>query len=119
MRDLVRGRILIIALAPALILLGCTSASKKEDQAKQIKDFEPRIGREYMLQAAWRGLPYHALLQAFGPPHIVLSIPGYRPLKTNIVVYGIRDGASNCIDAFTIVTPSNNTEEIVADYFCR
>jgi len=75
--------------------------------------------RERELQSSWRGKTYRDLLEAFGQPRVVMTVPGYRPLRTSVAVFGVRDQASRCIDAFTVVKHGTTGEWIVADYFCR
>ncbi len=82
-------------------------------------DGSPDLQREHTLQAMWRGQPYHSLIEAYGPAPLAMGVPGQPALKTSIMVYGVRDAATRCIDAFTVVQPSNSRELIVADYFCR
>ena len=79
----------------------------------------PQEQREFNLQAAWSGRSYEALVQAFGPPELIMDVPGFRQLRTSAVLYGVRDSASQCIDAFTVVVDSRTGEHIVTNYFCR
>lgn len=106
-----------LLLAPIVLLDGCAIAPA--DDAKTATYIEPRLQRESALQTTWRGRSYNALLEAYGSPRIVMNVPGYRPLKTSVVVYGVVDNATQCIDAFTVVVHGNNGELTVADYFCR
>lgn len=71
------------------------------------------------MQTAWRGRPYNALLEAYGSPKMVMNVPGYRPLKTSVVVYGVVDKSTQCIDTFTVVAQGANGEQTISDYFCR
>lgn len=103
----------------ACILCGCATVPDDEPVYRRSGDPASRLQRENMLQAAWRGRTYQALLEKFGSPRMVMSVPGYRPVRTEIVVYGTRDRLTNCIDAFTVITNSNNGEVTIADYFCR
>jgi len=51
-----------------------------------------------------------------------LRIPGNRP-NESVVVYGVRDNGSGCIDAFTVfhgrARTAFNDESVVTNYFCR
>ncbi|OWW18796.1 hypothetical protein [Noviherbaspirillum denitrificans] len=78
-----------------------------------------RARREQEMQGEWRGQPYHALRAEYGTPRFVMSHPGNRDPGSNIVIYGMRDAISQCIDAFTLFVPQSSHEPMVADYFCR
>lgn len=75
--------------------------------------------RERDLQVQWRGKSYRDLIETYGAPKLVMNVPGFRPLKTSVAVYGVRDRDSHCIDAFTVVKHGTTGEWIVSDYFCR
>lgn len=121
MRHSPRHHLLVaLALAVASGLAGCAAppeAGIREDVPRQKAN--PRVHREHVMQAAWRGRPYHSLLEKLGPPRAVMSHPGLRSEGGEIVLYGVRDARSNCIDAFTVVAPGSDQDRIVADYFCR
>lgn len=109
-----------MALAGTFILSGCAAppeAGVREDGPMQKTN--PRKHREHVMQAAWRGQPYQFLLEKFGPPRGVMAHPGLRSDRGEIVLYGVRDASSNCIDAFTVVAPGSSHDRIVMDYFCR
>lgn len=108
-----------LSLLSAILLGGCAIAPSA-DIASSIAD-SPRVtkSRERELQTAWRGKPYTALVAAYGEPTLLMNVPSYRPLKTSIVVYGVRDDTSRCIDAFTVVKHGITGEWTVDDYFCR
>lgn len=109
-----------IAMTCALILCGCALNPEMDDGlGHRFGESVSRVQREHMLQAAWRGRPYQSLVDTFGSPRMIMSVPGYRAVRTEIVVYGTRDRFTNCIDAFTIVTDRNSGAVTVADYFCR
>jgi hypothetical protein len=105
-------------LLPALLLSACTTPLI-EPNHKRSNSSVSRIHRENTMQAAWSGRSYHALVEAFGSPHMIMALPNYRPAKTTIVVYGTADKASNCIDSFTLIPNEHEGEFTVADYFCR
>ncbi len=71
------------------------------------------------MQQIWRGRAYDVLLEAYGAPSFSMEIPGRADHHTFAVVYGIQDGLSRCIDAFTIIVDRNSKQRLVADYFCR
>lgn len=109
-----------MAMAAAFILTGCAAqpeASVREEGPRQ--RINPRVHREHVMQTAWRGRPYHSLLDKLGPPRAIMAHPGLRAERGEIVLYGVRDPGSNCIDAFTVVAPGSSPDRIVADYFCR
>lgn len=108
---------LLLGLAP--FLHGCVTLAPGEGQFRQWGESSSRLKREYALRAAWRGRPYQSLLEAFGTPRMIMSVPGYRIVRTDVIVYGPTDKATNCIDAFTIIRPGTEDEVMVSDYFCR
>jgi hypothetical protein len=109
---------LLLGLAP--LLHGCAIAPDGDNgQGRYWTDTGSRLKRESMLRATWRGRPYQSLVEAFGSPRMVMTVPGYRPVRTDVVVYGTTDKVSNCIDAFTIIRPGGDDEMTVTDYFCR
>jgi len=106
-----------LLLLAALSLDGCALFPQNSDTQLTGRR-EPRQQRESLLQAAWRGRPYNNLVEAFGAPKLVMNVPGYRQMKTSVVVYGSVDKVTNCIDAFTVVH-GRTGELTVTDYFCR
>ena len=120
MKDWARGGrryVLLLGLAP--FLHGCATLPSSDGQLRQWSESGSRLKRESALRAAWRGRPYHSLLEAFGTPRMVMSVPGYRLVRTDVVVYGATDKVTNCIDAFTVIRPGSEDEVMVSDYFCR
>jgi len=107
-----------LVLVPALLLDGCALPAAEESAASPVP-VEPRILRENRLQAMWKGRPYNALLETYGAPKIVMSLPGYRPMKTSVVVFGVIDKSSDCVDSFTIESHAQSGEMMVSDYYCR
>jgi hypothetical protein len=111
-----------LPLLSAVMLGGCAVTPSDYSTAPETFD-NSRIRlvkvRERELQTTWRGKPYTALVEAYGAPAIVMNVPGFRPLKTSVAVYGVRDDSSRCIDAFTVVKHGITGEWTVADYFCR
>lgn len=119
MKDWPRGGsrlVLLLGLAP--FLHGCMTTSG-DGQTRQWNESGLRLKREAALRAAWRGRPYQSLLDAFGTPRMVMTVPGYRPIRTEVIVYGSTDKVSNCIDAFTVIRPGSEDDVMVTDYFCR
>ena len=121
MRHTERHHLLVaMILGGTFILSGCIAlpeASVREHGS--MPKVNPRVYHEHAMQAAWRGRPYHSLLEKFGPPRAVMAHPSLRSDGGEIVLYGVRDASSNCIDAFTVVAPDSSHDRIVADYFCR
>lgn len=113
------ARRMLLLVPAALVLHGC--ASSPEGDGAVVRTVEPasRLQRENALQTAWRGRSYRALVETFGSPRMIMSLPSYRPVRTEVVVYGETDKATRCIDAFTIVMPGNSGDAVVEDYFCR
>lgn len=107
-----------MVLAPALLLEGC-AFRQAEDVAGEAVQREPRAVREHRLQTMWSGRPYNTLVETYGSPKLIMSVPGYRAVRTSVAVFGVIDKASDCIDAFTIQTHFHSGEIMVADYFCR
>jgi hypothetical protein len=98
-----------------LILLGCATSLFARELVQVGRD-DLRHQREDLMQAEWRGRSYDSLVENFGSPLVEWMHPAYRG---RIVIYGVRDAASNCIDAFTVVSWGGSQNQIVADYFCR
>ena len=109
-----------LPLLSAIMLGGCAIAPPDNTLSGAAEPVRatPKT-RERELQTTWRGKPYTALVAAYGEPKLLMNVPGYRPLKTSVAVYGIRDDATRCIDAFTVVKHGITGEWTVADYFCR
>jgi hypothetical protein len=103
-------------LAP-LLLAGCALHAGGPDSGANSRI--PQEQREFNLQTTWSGRSYEALVQAFGPPELIMDVPGFRQLRTSAVVYGVRDSASQCIDAFTVVVDGRTGQYVVTNYFCR
>jgi hypothetical protein len=109
---------LFLLLVTAFLLDGCSSLPN--DEAGNTAPREQRVQREARLQSTWKGQSYHALVEAYGAPKMVMSVPSPRPVPTSIVVYGVIDNMTNCIDSFTVTGQVQNIEDMtVMDYFCR
>jgi hypothetical protein len=108
-----------LPLLSAILLGGCAAAPSDDTPSTAIDTARSHKSRERELQTTWRGKPYTALVAAYGEPKLIMNVPGYRPLKTSVAVFGIRDDTSRCIDAFTVVKHGTTGEWTVADYFCR
>ncbi len=123
---------LTLCLAAAVLSAGCVSLSDLQGQkpaigayadgARQPAGGYSREHREVVLQSEWAGRRYHALVAAYGPPRMLMRIPGDRP-NESVAVYGVRDQASGCIDAFTVfhgrARMALSDESVVTHYFCR
>lgn len=107
----------LLLLAPLLLLKGCTVMPAGAHD-RPLPRTEARAQRESALQAVWRGRSYNSLVEAYGAPRLLLNVPGYRQLKTSVVVYDT-DNSTRCIDAFTVVVLRDTDEIVVSDYFCR
>lgn len=113
------GRICALLLCLTPILSGCVTSPETDGHGRHWSESGLRLKRESTLRAAWRGRHYDSLVEAFGTPRMVMSVPGYRPIRTDVVVYGATDKTTNCIDAFTVIRPGTDDEVMVTDYFCR
>lgn len=111
--------VLPFLFAATLLLDGCAIAPHEQAGGPNSEALEPRHHREQRLQTTWRGRTYQSLLQAYGTPKMIMGVPGYRPLRTSVAVYGVIDRASDCIDAFTLIADNQNGDLTVSDYFCR
>lgn len=118
MCEMQRAHRWVAAMASALTFCGCTSLPKVSKAEVDMTLHNNRIQRENILQATWRGRSYYELIDTFGAPRAVLEIPRREHVKTDIVVYGINDQLSRCIDAFVIVD-DYDADPFVKDYFCR
>lgn len=108
-------------LCAVLLLQSCSLGPLFSDDASDaayVSNDRLQVQREKGFQRLWRGRPFKDLVANFGTPKMMMDVPGNRPLKTTVAVYGIRDKVSNCIDAFTLVLVRRDELE-VADYFCR
>lgn len=101
-----------------LLLNGCTTSTSDAGSDTPVP-LESRTKREHRLQSLWKGRPYNALLETYGAPKMVMSLPGYRAVTSSVVVFGVIDKASDCVDAFTIESLGQNGEMMVSDYYCR
>ena len=117
-RTIARGAAL--CLGATLLLAGCASSLKHSRE--QFAATQRSTEREAALQSTWNGQPYGILVATYGAPLYTMNIPGDRPNET-VAVYGIRDNASRCIDAFTVFHGSEQTRvqnnSTVTSYFCR
>jgi hypothetical protein len=73
-----------------------------------------RKQRERTLQSMWNGKSYASLIEAMGPPSVVMEIPGQGTQIASI--YGL-DESTQCIDTFSVA--KLDKEMMVDDYFCR
>ena len=111
-----------LRLASVLMLAACSGVPydrAAEERAAERARIALEKKREHELQRIWRGQSFHTLLQTYGRPMMIMNVPGYRPVRTSVVVYGVQDPPSKCVDAFTVVVHGSDNQETVADYFCR
>ncbi len=112
---------LCLPFASALLLAGCCDAPVAQPEApSKVRVVKapphPRELREKHMQQTWAGQPYKNLLQAYGSPRLVMSIPA-RSSDSSVAVYERLDTTTDCIDAFTVV--KHNGTQVVQAYFCR
>jgi hypothetical protein len=106
---------LYVPLAFVLLLAGCAGTPDGKADVMPTVEYMREL-REKEMVMTWAGQPYHDLVQVFGEPQMVMSLPSSRPWKASVVVYEGLDPASNCIDAFTVM---HGEKAVVDDYFCR
>ncbi|MBL8319937.1 MAG: hypothetical protein JNJ42_16125 [Burkholderiaceae bacterium] len=75
-----------------------------------------REARERVLQKEWIGRTRAELIGRFGPPALVMVVPGSRLPESAILVYRNNDSETGCIDAFVVLRASPET---IWNYFCR
>lgn len=104
----------LLPLAGALLLGACSPMpAAQPDNRQAVTHF--RDQREKVMKSTWVGHPYEDLVQVFGAPRMIMTIPA-RAWNHSVMVYEGLDTTSDCIDAFTVV---NNDLPVVNDYFCR
>lgn len=62
-----------------------------------------RSAREQQLNADWQDHTMRELVDTFGPPRLMLDIPGGGSPPGFVLVYA-RDAGSGCIDAFMVAS---------------
>ena len=99
-------------------LLGACSSTPGlpggDTKAAKLHIAQLRKQRERTLQSMWNGKSYASLVEALGPPSVVMEIPGRGTQTASI--YGL-DESTQCIDTFSVA--SFGKEMMVDDYFCR
>jgi hypothetical protein len=117
-RAIARGPVFCVVLA--LLLTACAGSLKQHREHSATP--QQGIERESVLRAAWKGQSYGVLVDTYGPPLYLMDIPGDVPNET-VVVYGVRDNVSRCIDAFTVFHSGDRSkaqsDSTVTSYFCR
>lgn len=111
------GLRLAVTGSAAMLLAGC--ALPTSDPESRAALAVPRAQREATLRNAWKGRDYDTLVGAYGTPLMTMEIPGRAENLTFAAVYGVRDDATHCIDAFTVIIHRGNSQRVVVDYFCR
>jgi hypothetical protein len=106
---------LCLSLAFGLLLAGCAGTPVGKADAMPTVEYMREL-REKEMVMTWAGQPYKDLVQVFGEPQMVMSLPSNRPWKASVVVYEGLDPASDCIDAFTVM---HGEKAVVENYFCR
>jgi hypothetical protein len=114
--------LLTVAIGALSALTGACAKLSTVHGAPHVIAGESLSLREANLQAAWIGRTYQELVLAWGTPRQILEIPGGHRPEELVVVYGVRNQAAGCVDAFTIhngtTREPNDTSQIV-NYFCR
>lgn len=114
---------LLWAAVSTLAMCGCAATGGYASLSGSAPQRTARTGqqaqREAALGARWKGQSHEALVKSLGPPGLVMTVPGERPLPTLVLMYGVQDPAAACVDAFTVVRNKDSGQWSVADYFCR
>lgn len=112
-----------LVLALVLLVTGCATRPETLPDSSLVQSpasvLSRKLQRENALNSAWLGRNYDELIKTFGAPALVMTVPGFRPVRTMGVVYRVLDKESNCIDAFTMVRDEHTGQWSVANYFCR
>lgn len=116
-----KRHILRVGLGPVLALMvaGCATHSEDKIGTVQAARLTAMTTRDASLNSIWKGQSYDALREALGEPELLMNIPGRSPLLAWIVVYGVLDEKSKCVDTFTLVNEAKRGELTVAAYSCR
>jgi hypothetical protein len=102
----------------ALWLAGCAALREAvtEPVPAPVELPQGRDLRELTLQQIWVGRTRQELVRSFGPPVLVMGVPGNRVPDSIILVYKNKDSVNGCIDAFVVL---RDTGEHIWNYFCR
>lgn len=115
-------RLSVATGALAAVVGGCVNLSDLQGSGAPVFTGDSLSSREANLQAAWIGKPYQELLSAWGAPRYTLLLPGGHRPDEMVVVYGVRNRAAGCVDAFTVyngAAHAPNNQSQVVNYFCR
>lgn len=89
------------------------SSSQLEASAKELKMKEKRVNA---LNSKWSQQPFSAVVEAFGQPRMIMTMP--TGSGGTIAVFGLSDKDSQCIDAFSL-QHKEGEGTVVVEYFCR
>jgi hypothetical protein len=104
-----------LQLVSLLLLSGCYGIPMTQSYRANTSELS-RSMREKQMEVNWVGHPYEDLVNAYGKPQMIMSIPG-RSLESQAAVFGRLDTRTDCIDAFTVVR--HRGRRVVQGYFCR
>jgi hypothetical protein len=108
------------ALVLVLALVGCAATEAPRVPPPPHPAFGTataamRAEREADMNRQWQNKRLDELVDAYGRPKLVMSIPGGGVVPSFAVVYGT-DPNSGCIDAFAVLAVGT---PLVRDYYCR
>ncbi|WP_207062002.1 hypothetical protein [Motiliproteus sp. SC1-56] len=106
--------LLLLSTVLTLLLHGCAVSERGPVPIKVDPRAKARLDREASMQAAWIGKSIFEVEASLGEPEMILQIPGTG--TSSVMVYGVLDTGSYCIDAFRVAHGASPT---VTNYFCR
>ena len=115
-------RLTVAIGALAAVAGGCVNLADPKGGGAPMFTGDSLAAREANLQSAWIGRSYQELLATWGTPRMLVNIPGGHRPDEMVVIYGVRDAALGCVDAFTVYNGSTrlpNEMSGVVNYFCR
>lgn len=108
----ITGWILIVATM-ATLLMSCTWVPKPETTDSFAS---ARQSREAQMRERWEGHLYAELVKEMGRTGKSMSVPNKWGESRSVIVFGINDPLSGCIDSFGVI---NGNEPIIDNYSCR
>lgn len=115
-------RLTVAIGALAAVAGGCVNLADLKGGGAPMITGDALTSREANMQAVWVGRSYQELVGTWGAPRMLLHIPGGHRPDEMVVVYGVRNSAVGCVDAFTVYNGSTrqpNAKSEVVNYFCR
>ena len=106
-----------LASVLALTVTGCAPMSEGTGSQLPVARLAAKKSREVALNSIWKGQTYDALREVLGKPELTVNNPNNARLM--ILIYGVTDDKSDCVDAYTVVNEVKKGHWSVMDYFCR